>query len=491
MTTHILKLTISLAFIVLLDNASKAQYIGTPNAALANSTDVKFTYNWNVNSNSWLQTNKFEYDYDSIGRDKEMRRYNFASYPLERVLYFYNAKNLLEKEIQYKYNTIKDSFENYRTLFYEYDSKDRINITTTEEWNKDSLKWKLNRRVTKLYDTRDNLIENKIEGIQANQFKLIVWYKYDFKYANDKLLQNSELIYNRNTSNFDTTEKIVYEYINDYQYEVSEYDMNDVFYPSGRKITKTIHQLDSNFKLKNIITYSGLNNTNTWELMSLLDSINLELSYDPNNQITSKYYSAVYKSWDSTSQSFVINFKYVMDSLTTEKKVVKKIFELNSGQWQNTSINIDTFDLYNNLMSYESYYIDSMGQRILQAADRYNYTYTNGSRYYDMFRESYNYENKNWSKATREIVSLFTGIATAKNVERLIKVYPNPNNGEFEIQFGSKPSTSEKIYIYNVYGRLVQSQSIDAQISKIKIAGLEPGLHFVKFRNYTEKVIVD
>ncbi len=80
----------------------------------------------------------------------------------------------------------------------------------------------------------------------------------------------------------------------------------------------------------------------------------------------------------------------------------------------------------------------------------------------------------------------FTGINFLSN--NLIKIYPNPNQGQFEIN----SQVPGKIEIFNLKGQLVYSNAHIDEISQIE---LEKGLFILKFTShtevYTQKILVE
>jgi len=74
----------------------------------------------------------------------------------------------------------------------------------------------------------------------------------------------------------------------------------------------------------------------------------------------------------------------------------------------------------------------------------------------------------------------------------IIKVYPNPNTGSFKIYL--RGNGSNKLILYDVYGRIVQQRSSDNS-NIIEMHSVQPGIYFLKvvFENgkaTTKKIIV-
>ena len=65
-------------------------------------------------------------------------------------------------------------------------------------------------------------------------------------------------------------------------------------------------------------------------------------------------------------------------------------------------------------------------------------------------------------------------------------IYPNPNTGDFTIEFESSGLTVEHIVVYNIYGQKVYSQTIDHPMEgnnslNINLTGVEVGIYFIQF----------
>ena len=76
-------------------------------------------------------------------------------------------------------------------------------------------------------------------------------------------------------------------------------------------------------------------------------------------------------------------------------------------------------------------------------------------------------------------------------VEQNIEIYPNPNNGVFNIELGNMEST---VTIYNAMGQIVYQNEGLSNKTEIKLNNINSGLYFVNINNsemnITEKVII-
>ena len=65
----------------------------------------------------------------------------------------------------------------------------------------------------------------------------------------------------------------------------------------------------------------------------------------------------------------------------------------------------------------------------------------------------------------------------------IVKVYPNPNKGEGTIEFYNPYQKIFKLYIFDIYGRLVFTSSTNNISIDFSISGCAKGLYFYKLMN--------
>jgi hypothetical protein len=79
--------------------------------------------------------------------------------------------------------------------------------------------------------------------------------------------------------------------------------------------------------------------------------------------------------------------------------------------------------------------------------------------------------------------------------EKSVKVYPNPNNGQFTLEF-SNVESGAIVNIYNILGAIVYQSAAKNEVSqKISLPNIERGIYFVKImagkKHFTKKMIVN
>ena len=78
-------------------------------------------------------------------------------------------------------------------------------------------------------------------------------------------------------------------------------------------------------------------------------------------------------------------------------------------------------------------------------------------------------------------VVVCTGIEKAVANAPVLKISPNPSNGSFDIYFTSEKSTESALKIFDAYGRIVYSSTINASgnANKINLQNLPKGMYFM------------
>jgi hypothetical protein len=73
------------------------------------------------------------------------------------------------------------------------------------------------------------------------------------------------------------------------------------------------------------------------------------------------------------------------------------------------------------------------------------------------------------------------------NDEIQVKVYPNPNNGQFKVDISGTAEERSEIQVYNLQGKMVYSGSMDSQVtSEISIYNAIKGLYILKITTGNE-----
>ena len=86
-----------------------------------------------------------------------------------------------------------------------------------------------------------------------------------------------------------------------------------------------------------------------------------------------------------------------------------------------------------------------------------------------------------------------TEIQNIDDVNSDIKLFPNPTQGEFQIQINESINVAE-LKVYNCLGQIVFSKSVEGSPINIKLQGLSNGVYFAEIVNskakYCSKFII-
>ena len=71
----------------------------------------------------------------------------------------------------------------------------------------------------------------------------------------------------------------------------------------------------------------------------------------------------------------------------------------------------------------------------------------------------------------------------SNSLSNQIKIFPNPTNGDFSIDFGSLNLGKSQLYLYNSQGKEVFSSEISSNLMKIKLENVSNGIYLLEVRN--------
>ncbi len=64
-----------------------------------------------------------------------------------------------------------------------------------------------------------------------------------------------------------------------------------------------------------------------------------------------------------------------------------------------------------------------------------------------------------------------------------IKIYPNPNAGEFQIETNKLTSGKYTVHVYNTLGILIETLTMDSTENSIRLKDVSAGIYYIIFEN--------
>ena len=82
-----------------------------------------------------------------------------------------------------------------------------------------------------------------------------------------------------------------------------------------------------------------------------------------------------------------------------------------------------------------------------------------------------------------------------EELNQAISIYPNPNMGEFDLTIDNPKIDQVLVTIFDVYGRMVYSNSLVNKVNRIELNGVSAGMYSVKIsskdQTLTKKIVVN
>lgn len=76
-----------------------------------------------------------------------------------------------------------------------------------------------------------------------------------------------------------------------------------------------------------------------------------------------------------------------------------------------------------------------------------------------------------------------------------IKVYPNPNNGQFTLELSEKPQDKLHLSISNTLGQLIYSKELNSSNNAISLDGVDKGIYIMSLTSPTQslktRIVID
>lgn len=93
------------------------------------------------------------------------------------------------------------------------------------------------------------------------------------------------------------------------------------------------------------------------------------------------------------------------------------------------------------------------------------------------------------------ITSLDSSVSINQFIKSDIKVYPNPNNGQFTLELGKKPQGKLNLTISNTLGQIIHKQQLTRTTNTIDLANVEKGIYimdlFSPTQSFKTRIVID
>jgi hypothetical protein len=93
------------------------------------------------------------------------------------------------------------------------------------------------------------------------------------------------------------------------------------------------------------------------------------------------------------------------------------------------------------------------------------------------------------------VTSLDSSTSIGQYTKSDIKVYPNPNNGQFTLELSEKPQDKLHLSISNTLGQLIYSKELNSSNNAISLDGVDKGIYIMSLTSPTQslktRIVID
>jgi len=72
----------------------------------------------------------------------------------------------------------------------------------------------------------------------------------------------------------------------------------------------------------------------------------------------------------------------------------------------------------------------------------------------------------------------------------LFEIWPNPNNGQFNIRLSKITDSNNQLFVYDINGRLIKQKRITTTEQKLDFSGLKEGIYIVKYQQNVKRIVI-
>ena len=157
--------------------------------------------------------------------------------------------------------------------------------------------------------------------------------------------------------------------------------------------------------------------------------------------------------------------------------IVTSNLTINNAIDTSTSFSLSTRTITANLSSVTYQWVDCVTGLFIQGATNQSYKVTKNGQYAVIL-------NVNSCSDTSSCINV-NGLGTMYIYDSEIKIYPNPNKGQFQIEL----ATGSQVIITDVLGRELYNQQLSAGIETVSMEGKQIGIYFITILNENYKIV--
>lgn len=452
-------------------------------------------YLWFKSLNEWRLNKKTYEEFDANSNLTLIRYFDDKDMPISEEQYTYDSKNRVTSYLTKYKPTGQTELKNGTVAYYQYNDNDDLTFTLNRIWDISKNDWRDSLRRTETYDALYRINKVLSEKFMNGTWVFVSSFDYIRTFQNDLLITE---LWTRSSADFinggpvkiDTPIKITNTYnsnnlVSSRTYESkqnssqSEFDLADkyeLFYDSNNHLNRVINSIMRN---------------NTWYNIYERDSI-VWLGTPGNyfSSTTDDFAVYVYRIWNNNTAQFenrdkIIN-KNIYPPLSTEKIEMKMI----NGHWDTTFIHTNLIDEQKNLVLKTTHTITDAGVKKLYVGERHLYTYAGQNKIQEHIRQFYSSaKDSNYVNTYRKVLLVASGMSSSSTLNDRVKIYPNPSNTHFQIDFKTPLKENTPLRIYNLSSQLIQEHLVDKNTTSFKIENLEPGMYIVRIEGESFKVV--
>jgi len=441
-----------------------------------------------------------------------------------RSIYAYDNSGNRELFLVQKWNV--NQWENVDKSFYTYDASDNMLTNFSQTWS--NSQWGDTNKTIYTYNNYDKRLTTLTQTNQLN--KNLTVYKYDDRGNNVESLGQDW-----NNNQWENTVLYLYEYddnnnqicFTNIRWQNNQWDSNSRFFYDYNANNKVIEDYSQRFynnqwnnQYRNTYTYDTNGNRLEIKDFEWKDSLWVRSdryyiqTYDGNNNLLT--------SMDSIIGTYSTNSIKKIYTYDGSNNMLTALIEglTGGGMWYTKTQNIYTYDEHNNKLSDSAVYM--IGTGIWYNDFVFKWEYDENSNAVSGFNQKWDFGLEDWKNENTKTIIIYynnmqsyvgrsnlyepngigykfvasykkietVGIAKTHNYASVLRVYPNPANGQLKIKNEELRENTE-YQIFSVVGQVVMvgAYPCGSPEMTIDVSHLASGMYFLKIGNKTVKFV--